>query len=501
MVKKVKNISLALKFYAESVPNKTFIQTTKQKTYSYKKVNDAVNNVCFFLYNQGLRKGDIIPVIINNSVEYIIFYLASLRFGTIFNPYPFTLDSVDIKRYLKKIDYKIVFCQKRHYLELKKHIEKTYLINEKFIHELNNYDQEWDDIIPENKTPACLYYSSGTTGNPKHILFSHKNMIENISSIVKSFNFNSDDIHLIVLPLGHTASINYSFLPATFCGSKIIVSESFWKIRSQFWQLIKKEKVSYMQLVPSILLALLNTPYDKKDYAHIRSLRFIGCGSSMLPKQRQIAFFQKFGFKIANLYGLSETGPTHIDYPITNDWQPGSIGKPLDVNEVRFINQDGKQAAVGEIGEIIVKGENLFIDYYNNNDLYNSTIKNGFFHTGDIGYVDKNGLHYFVGRKKELIIKGGINISPDEIDEIIYKINEVSESLTSGIPDEYLGEKIVSYIVIKNNCELTEEDVIDHCKSFLSRDKIPDKIFFVDKIPEGHSGKFLRKELINISNA
>ena len=320
-------------------------------------------------------------------------------------------------------------------------------------------------------------------------------MVANISSVVRGFKFNENDIHLIVLPLGHTASINYSFLPATLCGSTIVLSESFWKIRAQFWSLIQKYNVTYVEVVPSILLALLNTPYSKDDYTNIDSLQFVGCGSSMLPLERQIRFMEKYGIKVANLYGLSETGPTHIDYPLKEGWKPGSIGVPLDVNEVKIVDDENRELVMGKTGEIIVKGENVFIDYYGNRGLYDQVVKNEYFYTGDLGCIDEKGNHYFIGRKKELIIKGGINISPDEIDEIIYKIDEVAETLTLGMRDEYLGEKIISYIVLKKEYKVTADEILSHCRDFLSRDKIPDKIEFVENIPKGHSGKFLRKEL------
>jgi len=492
----INNIAEALTSHAKKQPDKPFIIIQEQATYTFREINNIVNGICKMFKSLKLNKGDIISAVIQNSVEYLIFYLASLRYGTIFNPYPYTLDSKDILRYLSGMDVKIIFCQEKHYNDLtKNHIHSVYLIKDNYLKDMDSNADNWDDFIPQENTPACLYYSSGTTGNPKNILFSYKNMVANISSVVRGFKFNENDIHLIVLPLGHTASINYSFLPATLCGATIVLSESFWKIRAQFWSLIQKYKVTYVEVVPSILLALLNTPYSKNDYTNIDSLQFIGCGSSMLPLERQIRFVEQYGIKVANLYGLSETGPTHIDYPIKEGWKPGSIGVPLDVNEVKIVNEDNQVLMKDEIGEIIVKGENVFIGYYGNHELYDQVVKEGYFYTGDLGYIDKDGKHHFVGRKKELIIKGGINILPDEIDEIIYKIDEVAETLTLGMRDEYLGEKIISYIVLKKEYKVTADEILSHCRDFLSRDKIPDKIEFVENIPKGHSGKFLRKEL------
>ena len=495
MLSNIKNLSSAIKYHAEITPKKLFL-IYNENEYKYAQIDKLVNQVCYFYESLGLKQGDVISVVLKNSIEYILFYLASLRYGTVFNPYPYTLKAKDINRYLSNIEPNLVFCQERHFIDFKNLINcSTYCVKDDFISGLDFDIESWIDYEPSEKSPACIYYSSGTTGNPKNILFSYRNMLKNISSIIRGFHFDENDVHFIVLPLGHTASINYSFLPATLSGSTIVLVDSFWKIRSKFWSLIKTYNVTYVEVVPSILFAILNTPYPKNDYYEINSLRFIGCGSAMLPKERQIHFNEKYGFKVANLYGLSETGPTHIDYPLEENWEPGSIGFPLDVNEVFIVDDNGKILGIGEIGEISIKGENVFLNYYKNRNLYDEVVKNGYFSTGDLGYFDEDGRYYFVGRKKELIIKGGVNISPDEIDEIIFKIDQVSEALTVGKLDEYLGEKIVSYIVLKEGSKLSSDEVILYCQNYLSKDKIPNKIEFVKKIPKGHSGKFLRKEI------
>ncbi|MCD4693464.1 MAG: acyl--CoA ligase [Calditrichales bacterium] len=493
----IKNLSEALKIHAQFFANKSFIILDHNNTFSFNKVNQLVNSCCQLFKSLKLKPGDVVSAIIKNDIDYFILYTASLRYGTVFNPYPSTLDTADIQRYLEKVNPAVVFCQERH-LDLQKRIPyKTILVDPNFISDLDKEMLPYPDFEPGPESPACLYYSSGTTGNPKNILISHHNMVSNIASIVRGFKFTDADRHFIILPLGHTAAINYSFLPTLLTGASILIAESFWKVRAKFWTLIKEFKITYVQLVPSILLALLNTPYKREDYAGMDSLRYIGCGSSTLPKERQTAFIKKYGIKTANLYGLSETGPTHIDYPLEKDWKPGSIGIPLDVNTVQIVSEDGSVLENGEAGEITIKGANIFIGYRGNRELYNKVVTDGYFYTGDIGYIDKNGRHFFIGRKKELIIKGGINIAPDEIDEIIYKLESVSEALTAGKADEYLGEKIVTYIVQKQEHSISEDDVLNHCKLYLSRDKVPDEIIFVSRIPKGHSGKLLRKKMRN----
>lgn len=468
-----------MKYFSKRSPNKTFVIQSNKK-YKYREFNNLMNSVCLLFKTLNLKKGDIISAIIPNSIEYVLLYLSSLRFGTTFNPYPSLLESQDISRHIKKINPSIVFCDEKHYNGLE--LYKRYVINEEFIKNLME-TEEYPDFIPKKKSPACIYSSSGTTGNPKNVIYSHTNIISLVSSIIKGFKFKRNEVHLIVLPLGHTASTNYQFLPCVFGGHTMVITDSFWKIRTNFWKLIKLHKITYAQVVPSVLVGILNTPYKKEDYENISSLKYIGCGSAPLPKGLQIKFKKKYKLPVANLYGLSETGPSHIDYPLEKCWNEGSIGIPLDVNDVKIKN-----------GEIIIKGDNVFVGYYKNQELYNKVVRRGWFYTGDLGY--QMGLKfYFTGRKKDLIIKGGSNISPDEIDEVLHKINEIKESATVGTQDKYLGEKISSFIVLKENKKISESKIKDFCRKYLSENKIPNKVFFVESLPKTASGKILKREL------
>ena len=492
----VKNISEALKHYAIECPEKTYIISDSRK-YSYYQVDKLVDRVCSLFLEKGISREDFVSIIINNSIEYIVIYLACLRFGTAVNPYPYNLEAKDISRYLGNVKPKLMLCKKKHYEEICNSVDfPVIMVDSKFLHSLPSSENNLiSKIQTDYDSIASLYYSSGTTGNPKTIAFSHRNMVTNISSIVRGFNHKRDHTHLIILPLGHTASINYSFLPITLCGGTLVITESFWKIRSRFWAIIKEFNVNYVEVVPSIIVALLNTPYKKSQYKDINSLDYVGCGSASLPLDIQEGFRKKYGLKVANLYGLSETGPTHVDNPLESGWKPGSIGRPLHVNNVFITDTDGSLLGENCEGEIVIEGENVFVSYLNNMDLYNSVVKKGIFHTGDLGYYDKEGLFYFTGRKKELIIKGGINISPDEIDDILFMMDGVKEAATVGISDDYLGEKIVSFLVIEADKNLDIYSVKDFCSNFLSRDKVPDDVRFVKSIPKGPSGKILRREL------
>ena len=214
---------------------------------------------------------------------------------------------------------------------------------------------------------------------------------------------------------------------------------------------------------------------------------FLGCGSSILPLESQIQFEKKFGIKIGNLYGLSETGPTHIDDPRIDNWIPGTIGIPLDVNVCK----------ISEDSEILIKGKNVFSGYYKNTKLYNEVVKDGWFYTGDL--VDfKGGKFIYKDRSKDLIIKGGINIVPAEVEEVLYMDEEILEAAVIGIFNETHGEEVIAAVSLKNlnsDKEFIKARLYDLLSANLSSYKHPIDILFLDSLPKTHSGKLKRREV------
>ncbi|KAF0135266.1 MAG: long-chain acyl-CoA synthetase [Candidatus Saganbacteria bacterium] len=500
-LKDCKNFSEVLYYQSRINPDKVFISDVRSgRCYYFKEFNLIVEKASNYLLSKGIERGDRITALIENSPEYCFLYFAALRIGAIFNPMPFTSHKEEVKKNISYVGPSIVLVDARRFNEFAgeraSFVEVP--VGEERLFE-KSLEVHADSLrarveIDEN-CPACLYYSSGTTGDPKGVLFSHKNMIADISSVCRGFDFmNDNEVHLVFLPLGHTASTNYSFLPCMYAGGKMILAESFWQIRNRIWELIQKERVNYMEVVPTVLYSILNIYQDTKG-CDVSSMKFVGCGSAPLQKSIQIEFEKKFGLKTANLYGLSETGPTHIDDPRKPDWEPGRIGVPLDVNEVKIVDENDRELSPNEIGEIVVKGANVFVGYYKNEKLYKEVMRNGFFHTGDLGYKNEQGIYYFVDRKKDLIIKGGSNVMPGEIDEVLLLNPAVKEAATIGMPDDLFGEEIKSFIVLRDNCLIESEEILEHCKKYLSALKLPKVIEIVASIPQTHSGKLLKKDL------
>ena len=420
-----------------------------------------------------------ITVILPNSISYIEILLATLKSRNVFNPLPYFMSTGEMEAILDYVEPSVVITDRE---DIKQRFSYRFNIlspaDFQFLTTLRSARKIRESDI------ACLYYSSGTTGNPKGILYSYANIFHLINSICAGFKFTGRTKHLSFLPFGHTAAINYNIFPCLFTGAPLYISSGFENLRASFFQTIEKYKINYTQLVPTVLLMLLKLKYKVSDL-DLSSLEFIGCGSSLLPLEVQKRFFDMYNIRVANLYGLSETGPSHIDNPREKNWVPGSIGRPLKVNACKVNKQ----------GEILLKGKNVFVGYYQNKKQYRKVVKKGWFCTGDLG-EKKGAVYFFKGRKKDLIIKSGINIAPEEIEEIIYKYKYVKECIVVGIPDDVHGEEIAA-VAVKKHPIPTGAFIMElqHiCKNYLSNFKVPKYIKVAETLPKTHSGKLLRRK-------
>lgn len=429
---------------------------------------------------------DKIMIILPNSIDFIEIMVAIFMKGAIFCPIPYFLEKQEFIKLIKYVGPKLIITDRS---DIKNDFSNQIKVTspEELLTNKEKFSLSSSCKIEGNQA-ASLYYSSGTTGNPKGVLYSHYNISSLIQSIVCGFKFNKNDRHLTMLPFGHTASINYNILPSLMTGNDILISSGFEKLRTNFFATLAKHEITYTQIVPTILF-LLNKMNINIDELNLKKLKFIGCGSSLLPITSQKEFIKKYNIKISNLYGLSETGPSHIDHPEEEGWFPGSIGKPLSVNKCKLSDD----------GEMLIKGDNVFIGYHENERLYKEVVKDGWFHTGDICEY-KDDKYWYLDRKKDLIIKSGVNIHPSEIEEIIYEIEGVIECGVIPIPDEIQGDKIIAIVVCKKdqNKEILKEKIKKSCKSKLSNYKLPSLIEFWDELPKTPSKKISRRKIKHI---
>ncbi len=250
-----------------------------------------------------------------------------------------------------------------------------------------------------------------------------------------------------------------------------------------------------MVVVPTILTAIFNTPYDNFKKEKVRSMKFIGCGSSILDKTLQDKFEKKFGIPVANLYGSSETGATHFDNPFSPNRKTGNIGRLISSVDAIIVKDGRTIKNVEENGELCIKSPALLKNYFRDDEAYKQCFHGDYFMTGDIVYKDDQEIFYYVDRKKDLIIKGGVNILPSQIDEVLQSHPSIIEAATVGKADIFFGETIKSFVTLKEGDNISKIDLVSFCKSTLGDFKTPSEIEFIKEMPKGPSGKILKREL------
>lgn len=344
-------------------------------------------------------------------------------------------------------------------------------------------------LIGSEDDVAIMLHTSGTTSNPKRVMLSHKNIICNIESNIKSLKLSSADKVLIALPMFFGYCNTAQFLTHLYLGATIVILDSVF-LPKQFFQIVQTEKITNFTGVPSMLLMLLDYKYSNNyDYSSLKILCF---GGGNMPKSKLEQLIKKYrsvGF--VQTYGQTECSPRVTALlPEDSLRKLGSVGLPIDGVSVKVVDGNTNPMANNEIGEIIVNGKNVMKGYYKQPEMTKNTIKNGWLHTGDLGSFDDEGYLYLAGRIKNTIISGGINIYPDEIEEILLEHENVVEACVYSEDDDMLGEVPVAKVVLKDKQNVN--DLREFCKIKLSRYKIPYKIYEVDKLDKTYNGKIKR---------
>lgn len=481
------------------------------REWSYSEFDKTVNRTANFLVSRGIVKGDVVSLLMPNSAEYIIAYFACWKLGAIAGPINSLLKSEEIEWVVKNSESTLILIGS----DQTGAASIPACLSAK--HEPFGNIEQVIANQPETLSPAAIdcddeaiiIYTSGTTGKPKGCLLTHGNLIANARQIAEWMNFGPDDRLLSVMPLFHMNAVSVTTMAALYAGSSTVVSPKF--SASRFWDIIEKYRITSFGSVATMLSMLLERRLPAGDLpaGSRRSLRFAMCGSAPVPAEVLRKFEETFGVLVIEGYGLSESTCRSTFNPPNKERRPGSCGKPIG-NEIKIVDETDHELADGELGEIVLRGANIFKCYFKNPEATEKAFASGWFHTGDIGYRDVDGFYYIADRKSDMIIRGGENIYPREIDDVLYAHPAVEHAAVIGVPDELYGEEVTAFIVLKHSYikaetrpvgsvpvehQITGEDIIDFCKLHLADFKCPKSVHFVENIPKGPTGKLLKREL------
>lgn len=477
-----------------------------ERTTTFLQFKNACEFIAAGLVRQGFQKGDRIALMMPNSLEYTLSFFAVQRMGGVVVQVNPNFQPSELNYLLKNAEATGLIA----FREQKEKLEKAELTQQLvFISADDNLQEElnihsWiarEEMMNgteriQSKDLAILTYTGGTTGFPKGVKISHFNMIANLVQSYESSKRvlrEKGNCQLGISPLYHGMGL-FSFLQSIKVGATFVIVQKF--DLNHLLQLIRKYKPTMFTGSPTMYIALLNHPERTK--ADLNSFKLCHCGSAPLPIEVIRRFKEESGVSIMEGYGLSEATCGAIRNPYNGVKKVGSIGLPMPNTDVKIVDiATGKmEMPLGKRGEIIIKGPQVMDGYWKNKEETDNVIRDGWLYTGDIGTMDNEGYFYIVGRKKEMIISGGFNVYPVEIEEVLYKHPSVQEACVYGVPDSYRGEAIKAVIALKKGTTLTIEEIQTWCKTYLTRYKVPRLFEFRESLPKTPVGKILRRELI-----
>ena len=455
---------------------------------TYRKLLKLIDLLEIYLVNNlNIKENDRIAILSTNRIEYIILLYASAKIGSSLVPINWRLTDYEIENILNEVKPKVLFSEKEFIKENHNILKITKLnvvdinFNNSFYSKIKNKNINNNSIkkIKNNINKTILIiYTSGTTGKPKGAMLTQKALFYNNLNSIHMHQFNKKDIILTVIPLFHVGGLNIQTIPALHIGATVILLKKFDII--QTIKFIKRYRPTYTVFVPSILKEIVKLNNWKSK---LNSLKAITTGSTIVSPEL-IETYEKKSIKIIQVYGSTETCPIAICQNINDERKPyGNIGKPALKTKIKlFSNNNSKY------GEIGVKGLNLFSGYWNNKKNSKEYLNNGWFMTGDIAEKNKDNKYFILGRNKDLIISGGENIYPAEVERIINQVKNIEESAVIGIPDDKWEEVPIAFIKIKNK-SYSSNEVFQTMKTKLARYKIPKKIITIDEVPKNALGK------------
>ncbi|MCH8907461.1 MAG: long-chain fatty acid--CoA ligase [Candidatus Heimdallarchaeota archaeon] len=510
------NLASVLEDSAMNYPNKTAIVFGETRL-TYAQLDGMVNQIANGLKEHDIGRGDKVALSCPNLPYFPMVYYAILKIGATVVPLNVLLKKREITYHLKDSDSKAYFCFVGTE-ELPMAQEGWPAFNE--VEACTNFwiitppgvaspiegaaimssmmgdkSTTFESVATNREDGAVILYTSGTTGLAKGAELTHSNIYDNCLVNQGLFRTSPDDIHLVALPLfhsfGQTCQMNAGFL----VGSTLVLLARFDP--GDALQAMQDENVTLFAGVPTMYWALLNYPdADKYDLEKIaKNFRLGASGGSSMPVEVMNAFEEKYKIKILEGYGLSETSPVASFSRMDLEKVPGSIGVPIQGVEMMIADENGKAVPQGDIGEILIRGHNIMKGYYNKPEATAEAFQGGWFHSGDLGRKDEKGYYYIVDRLKDMILRGGFNVYPREIEDVLMTHPAVSLVAVVGEPNEEYGEEVTAFIILKEGQTASPEELIEWSKNEMASYKYPRKVFIKKELPMNATGKILKRVL------
>jgi long-chain acyl-CoA synthetase len=489
------NLATVLTGTAESHGERTAIKLDDLEV-SYERLNEWSARAAALLGEKGVGPGDRVGIMLPNVPQFAVAYYGVLRAGGVVVPMNPLLKGREVSFYLSDPDAKVVIAWHEFADPAQQGAEEAGA--EAIIVEPGAFEELLGGIGPQfavaDRKPsdtAVILYTSGTTGTPKGAELTHSNLLHNGDVITRIASIGADDVLLGALPLFHAFGQTCALNGAMANGATLSMIPRFDPGKAL--EIIERDEVTIFEGVPTMFTAMLHNS-DRERY-DVSSLRLCISGGAAMPVEVMRGFEQVFGCKVLEGYGLSETSPVASFNHPDRERKPGTIGQPVEGVEMKVVDDQDNEVEQGEVGEIVIRGKNVMKGYWRKPDATAEAIRDGWFHTGDMGRVDGEGYFSIVDRKKELIIRGGYNIYPREIEEVLYEHPAVKEAAVVGTPDEKMGEEVGAAVVLKQGEELSEDELRDYIKKQVAAYKYPRRIWFVDELPKGPTGKILKREI------
>ena len=489
-----------LRHQASRIPDEPFVRW-RGRSVSYREFDARTDALASGLADLGVRPGDIVSVMLPNCLEFLEAWWAILKAGAVFGPInpaftapeaAYVLGHSQAVAIVTNGDGATTLAGARTAPELAqlRHLISTEEGGDLLLESLAGRGGE---VPASGRRPddlATLMYTSGTTGKPKGAMLTHANVLANAAMAAELLPLMAGERVGMMLPLFHVNAQIVTCVVPMMVGCEVAMWERF--SASTFWQTVAELQPVALSAVPTILAAVLHAPNAPTQRT---SLRYIVCGAAPLSRELLDSFEDRFEIRILEGYGLTESTCVSSLNPYYGVRKPGSIGLPVRGQQMTIVAPDGSPVPSGELGEIVVKGPNVMAGYLHNPEATTNTIRDGWLHTGDIGYIDSDGYVFIVDRAKDMIIRGGENIYPREIEEVLYGHPGVLECAVIGVPEAVRGEEVLAVVAPKPGVELDADQLTAHASERLAAFKVPRRFEIRPELPKNATGKINKQSL------